>query len=212
MRIKTLDDAFVDNIANQLIEEEERARKSLELYEARKDRCDHLRNVLQAKDDEDQTLCLEELPRLPDWKPRRRGQKRVRSRSRSRVNAKRVKVQDQEIPESGNPVQDPGQIQVPEAEIYEETREIRIVDQNREETEEIVVVEIDSDRDLDLEGINDPKPSCRKRMPEKRKSKKKKKKTAPTPARTYDEIIESGIYKNSDDEFDLEAYFSGDIV
>ena len=56
------------------------------------------------------------------------------------------------------------------------------------------------------------KPSCRKIMPEKRKSKKKKKKTAPTPARTYDEIIESGIYKNSDDEFDLEAYFSGDII
>ena len=183
------------------------------MYEARKDRCDHLRNVLQAKDEEDQTLCLEELPRLPDWKPRRRGRKRVRSKSRTRVSAKRVKTQDQEIPESGsNPVQDQGPIQIPEAEIYEETREIRIVDQNREDSEEIVVIEIDSDRDLDLEGINDPKPSCRKIMPEKRKSKKKKKKTALTPARTYDEIIESGIYKNSDDEFDLEAYFSGDII
>ena len=213
VRIKTLDDAFVDNIANQLIEEEERAKKSLELYEARKDRCDHLRNVLQAKDEEDQTLCLEELPRLPDWKPRRRGRKRGRSKSRTRVSAKRVKTRDQEIPESGsNPVQDQGPIQIPEAEIYEETREIRIVDQNRDDSEEIVVIEIDSDRDLDLEGINDPKPSCRKIMPEKRKSKKKKKKTALTPARTYDEIIESGIYKNSDDEFDLEAYFSGDII
>ena len=77
VRIKELDDAFVDNIASQLIVEEERARKSRELYKARKDRCEHLRNVLQAKDDEDQTLCLEELPRLPDWKPRRRGRKRA---------------------------------------------------------------------------------------------------------------------------------------
>ena len=79
--------------------------------------------------------------------------------------------------------------------------------------EEVVVIEIDSDEDPDLVGINDPKPSCRKIMPEKRKNKSKKKgKRAPTPVRTYDEIIESGTYKNSDDEFDLETYFSGDII
>lgn len=75
------------------------------------------------------------------------------------------------------------------------------------------MIEVDSDEDPDLVGINDPKPSCRKIMPEKRKSKgKKKRKKAPTPVRTYDEIIESGPYKNLDDEFDLETYFSGDII
>ena len=207
VRIKELDDSFIDNIANQLVEEEERARKSLELYQARKDRCEHLRNALQAKDDDDQTLCLEELPRLPDWKPRRRGRKRARSRSRSRVDSKRIKIRNQEIQE-----QNLGNNLIWEEDPYTETREIRMVDPVQDGNDEIVVVEINSGDDLELEGMNDPKPECRKRIPEKRKSKKKKKKSAPTPARTYDEIIESGVYKNSDDEFDLEAYFSGDIV
>lgn len=213
VRINELDVAFIDNIACQLIEEEERARKSREMYKARKDRCEHLRSVLRAKDDEDQTLCLEELPRLPDWKPRRRGRKRMRSRSRSRAGAKRINVQSQD------PAEPPGQISAEDqpkevqgdqvVEQYAETREIRMIDP----AAEIVMIEIESDEDPDLVGINDPKPSCRKIMPEKRKNKGKKKgKRAPTPVRTYDEIIESGTYKNSDDEFDLETYFSGDII
>ena len=36
VRIKELDDSFIDNIANQLVDEEERARKSLELYRIRR--------------------------------------------------------------------------------------------------------------------------------------------------------------------------------
>ena len=72
-------------------------------------------------------------------------------------------------------------------------------------------VEIEED-DIGLAGINDPKPSCRKMMPDRRKKKGKKKKSAPAPARTYDEIIESGVYRNSDDEYDLETYFSGDLI
>ena len=138
VRIKELDDSFIDNIANQLVDEEERARKSLELYQARKDRCEHLRNALQAKDDDDQTLCLEELPRLPDWKPRRRGRKRVRSRSRSRADLKRIKVLNQEKPE-----QNQGNNLIQEADTYAETREIRMVDPVQDDNEEIVVVEID---------------------------------------------------------------------
>ena len=34
----------------------------------------------------------------------------------------------------------------------------------------------------------------------------------PPSEETYDEIIEAGVYRNSDDEYDLEAYFSGHIV
>ena len=211
-RIKDLDNGFVDNIASQLIEEEERAKKSLEMYNSRQDRCNYLRDVLRAKDEEDQTLCLEELPKLPNWKPRRRGRKRCRSRS-AVGNSKRRKVEERD---QG----DLNQVSAPDPIDYDEIRSIRVVgsvEKDEEERDvEVVIVDHEDKDDLDVElaGINDPKPSCRKRISEKsgKKKKKKTKGSAPPVVRTYDEIIESGVYKNSDDEFDLEAYFSGDLI
>lgn len=64
-------------------------------------------------------------------------------------------------------------------------------------------------KDHDLGGINDPKPSCRKMM--SGKSKKKKEKGSDL-VRSNDEIIESGVYKNSVDDYDSEAYFSKDLI
>ena len=206
VRIKELDETFVDNIAIQLVEEEERAKKSLEMYKSREDRCEHLRNVLRAKDDEDHTLCLEELPKLPEWKPRRRGRKRRRSKSSGRVSKRRVieiHTQDRSKTEDLQ-VQDqplaPGPVE------YEETRSIRVVDQ-----QDVAMSIVDqTEMDHDLEGINDPKPSCRKIVSEKKKKKKGKKKGS-TVKRSYDEIIEAEICRDSDD-CDLEVYFSGDLI
>ena len=53
-RIKVLDESFIDNIVMQLVDEEECTKKSHELYSTGKDRCEFLRNVLWAKDDDDQ--------------------------------------------------------------------------------------------------------------------------------------------------------------
>ena len=49
-------------------------------------------------------------------------------------------------------------------------------------------------------------------MQDRRKKKGKKKKSTPAPVRSYDEIIESAVYRNSDDEYDLETYFSGELI
>ena len=221
VRIKELDDAFLDNVASQLVEEEERARKAKEMYKSRQERCKHLRNALQAKDEDDQTLCFENLPRLPDWKPRRRGKKRCRSeagRGEKRIKLQEASNTEQVQIQPGEPEQvqiQPGDIQAGLEQDYEETRRVQFVDpvNGGEERvdDDVVLIEME-DEDLELAGINDPKPICRKVMPDRRKKKGKKKKSAPVPKRSYDEIIESGVYKNSDDEYDLEAYFSGDLI
>ena len=114
---------------------------------------------------------------------------------------------------------DQSQVSAPDPTNYDKIRSIRVVGSvetdDEERDVEVVILDLEDKDDLDLElaGINDPKPSCRKRISEKSGKKKKKKKgSAPPVVRTYDEIIESGVYKNSDDEFDLEAYFSGDLI
>ena len=221
VRIKELDDAFLDNVASQLVEEEERARKAKEMYKSRQERCKHLRNVLHGKDEDDQTLCFENLPRLPDWKPRRRGKKRCRSeagRGEKRIKLQEASNTEQVQIQPGEPEQvqiQPGDIQAELEQDYEETRRVQFVDpvNGGEERvdDDVVLIEME-DEDLELAGINDPKPICRKVMPDRRKKKGKKKKSAPAPKRSYDEIIESGVYRNSDDEYDLEAYFSGDLI
>ena len=221
VRIKEMDEAFIDNIAGQLVDEEERARKSLEMYRSRKERCEHLRNALRTKDDEDQTLCLEELPKLPDWKPRRRGRKRARSRSYVR-ESKRSRIQNPSVsgcvigPKQSQDTDqslDPSQGSDKGGE-YEETRSIRVIDHPETREEKMIVEEIviEDDGEIlsDLEGINDPKPSCRKMISERKKKKKGKKKGS-TVKRTYDEIIEAEIARDSDD-CDLEVYFSGDLI
>ena len=224
MRIKELDETFVDNIAIQLVEEEERAKKSLELYKSREERCEHLRNVLRAKDDEDHTLCLEELPKLPEWKPRRRGRKRGRSKSAGRASKRRVldhakpgekKDQDQgkesrilspiPLDHRTEEIQVQDQSPDPESIEYEETRSIRVLDN------QVMIVEDESEVELHLAGINDPKPPARKMISEKRKKKKGKKK-GPQIIRSYDEIIEAKVYRDSEDDCDLEVYFSGELI
>ena len=165
VRIMELDDTFVDNIATQLVEEEERAKKSLEMYKSREEWCKHLRNVLRAKDDEDHTLCLKELPKLPKWKPRRRGKKRGRSKSSGRASKRRMaeiqkqdhdenedlQVQNQDHDEKEDHVSAPDPVE------YEETRSIRLVDQPRIRSEgiddEVMVIEDQAEVDHDLEGI-----------------------------------------------------------
>ena len=210
-----------------------------EMYKSREERCEHLRNVLRAKDDEDHTLCMEELPKLPEWKPRRRGRKRGRSKSSGRASKRRVveiqaqdqgkeiqisapgpvEIQAQDNGETGDlQVQDQGkevQISAPGPIEYEETRSIQVVDQPRIGDEgiddEVVMIEDENDVDHDLERINDPKPSCRKTVSEKKKKKRKGKRKGPIVKRTYDEIIEAEICRDSDD-CDLEVYFSGDLI
>ena len=233
VRIKVLEDKFLNNIVNQLAEEEDRAKKSMEMYKSRQARCEHLRKALSGKDDDDQTLCLEDLPRLPAWKPRRRGRKRCRSQVRKDGLGKKIKLHVSPGIEDVQVQDQPGEIRADPDQDYEETRRVHLVD-SVEACEDVELIELDEDDvvhlvdpvqggdgagrveieedDIGLAGINDPKPSCRKMMPDRRKKKGKKKKSAPAPARTYDEIIESGVYRNSDDEYDLETYFSGDLI
>ena len=225
VRIKELDNSFLDNVAGQLVEEEERARKAMEMYEARQERCKHLRNVLQDKDEEDQTLCFEELPRLPAWKPRRRGRKRGRSgtgregkrrKLQDDPNTEQVQVQPGEIQGEPDQVQiQPGEIRTDPEQHYQETRRVHLVDPGEASEEgggeDVVLIEMEDD-ESELAGINDPKPTCRKVIQDRRKKKGKKKKSTPAPVRSYDEIIESAVYRNSDDEYDLETYFSGELI
>ena len=67
-----------------------------------------------------------------------------------------------------NQVQD--QSADPESIEYEETRSIRVLDN------QVMIVEDESEDELHLAGINDPKPSARKTISEKRKKKKGRKK------------------------------------
>ena len=98
---------------------------------------------------------------------------------------------------------------------YEETRSIRVINHPETMEEKMIVEEImiedDGETLSDLEDINDPKPSCRKMISERKKKKKKGKKKGSTVKRTYDEIIEAEIARDSDD-CDLEVYFSGDLI
>ena len=125
IRIKELDDSFLDNIANQLVEEEERAKKSMEMYNSRQVRCEHLRKVLSGKDDEDHTLCLEDLPRLPEWKPRRRGRKRCRSQVRKEGAGKKIKLHVSPDAEAGLIQAQPGEVQAQPGEVQAQPGEIQ---------------------------------------------------------------------------------------
>ena len=114
------------------------------------------------KDDEDHTLCLEELPKLPEWKPRRRGKKRGRSKSSGRASKRRMaEIQKQDHGENEDlQVQVDSKedhVSAPDLVEYEETRSIRLVDQPRIRSEgvddEVMMIEDQVEVDHDLEGI-----------------------------------------------------------
>ena len=113
------------------------------------------------KDDEDHTLCLEELPKLPKWKPRRRGKKRGRSKSSGRASKRRMaEIQKQDHDENEDlqvQVYQEDHVSAPDPVEYEETRSIRLVDQPRIRSEgiddEVMVIEDQAEVDHDLEGI-----------------------------------------------------------
>jgi len=78
--IQELEDHFGRNLEEQLRDEQARMKKSQEVLRAREARCAHIAAVLRNKDQDDQTLWLNEIPRLPDWIHRRRSRKRVKSK------------------------------------------------------------------------------------------------------------------------------------
>ena len=203
MRIPDLDEKFLSNIQESLKNEEDLRKRSWELFQAREERCKHLKSVLSSKDKEDQTLCLENIPKLPEWINKKRGKKRVRSVSRSRISGKKVRCDDGvniKAPETVEKIQD---LTHPVVHISPEAPA-------EDGTEDVVIVTLDDEEEDDLEypGINDPKPEAKKIVPEKRKKKGKKGKKTPVQALTYDEMIEYKESHDTDDEYGFECHFS----
>ena len=199
IRIPELEEKFDNNLQLQLKEEEARKERSWELFRAREARCQHLSAVLKNKDQDDQSLWLDQIPKLPGWIPRRKGRKRVRSSSRPRSSSKKSKIQ----------------VSVP----HVDQGSSGSVDREDEGSEEVVVineddevqVEIMDEDEFETPGINDPKPTCRKKIDQKRKKKKGKKGKKgkmKKDTRTYDELIEAEKYVDSDSEFDLQFDFT----
>ena len=166
--------------------------RSQELLRAREARCAHIAAVLRNKDQDDQTLWLNEIPKLPAWIHRRRSRKRVKSKA-SHPNPKRIRI-DGEAQESVGPQ--------PEGSEPKSKDQPVVVD----EGEPVVIIDSMEDDEFGIPGINDPKPVCRKRISQKKKKKGKKSKVAKD-TRTYDEIIEAEKYVDSD-EFNLEFSFT----
>ena len=162
--------------------------KSWEMFQAREVRCKHISAVLKSKDQDDQSLWLDQIPKLPVWIPRRKGRKRVRSSSRPRSSSKRFRPGDQPHDPIDIPDDDPVVI-------------------NEEVLEQVVIIEED---EFETPGINDPKPVCRKRMGRKKKKGKKSNKAKDN--RTYDELIEAPKFAESDSEFDLQMDFTEKLV
>ena len=203
-RIPDLDQKFLHNIQENLKKEEELKVKSWEIYQSREARCRHLSEVLKGKGEKDDTLCLAELPKLPEWKCRRNGRKRKRSRSRSKSCTKKLRMEDKKVDMQG---------------VNKEKKD-KVIRREPESEEEdlaqVVVVEIEEEDDLFTPEINDPKPECRKVIPDKKKVKKGRKgkngKKPATRVLSYDEIIETREYHGSDEEYGFECNFSGHLA
>jgi len=206
LKIPKLDLQFRQTLISQLKGEKDRMERTRRVLEARKARVDHISSVLQNPDEDDKTLWLNDLPRLPEWIPRRRAKKRTKSVSKSGPKSKKIRVGSTPAQDESLAPAEPGRSPVM-AEIEE------VVIGSDEDGEDVVIL---GEEDLlEIPGINDPKPVCRKIVPQKKKKKEKKgKKKSKTLEKklTYDQIIEAGTYKNSDDEFDLELDFSGHLA
>ena len=198
--IPELEEQFENNLEIQLREEQARKEKSWELFRAREARCNHISAALKNRNQDDQSLCFDEIPKLPAWIPRKKGRKRVRSLSRPRSSSKRSRFQD-EAPQQGtlDPLA-PGEIEVDEEDGSEQVVII--------EEEEDMQVEIMDPDEFETPGINDPKPVSRKKVEMKRKRKKGKKGKQKKDTRTYDELIEAEKFVDSDSEFDLQFDFN----
>ena len=95
---------------------------------------------------------------------------------------------------------------LPVAEENQDTEEVVILEPNDltdpttdPESEEVVIIE--------PEDITDPTPDTAERVGPKGEEMKSKERSY-----TYDEIVEAGIYGNSDEEYDLETQFSGHLA
>lgn len=206
LRIPELDSRFRENIQDNLKKEKDLKSKSWEIYKARESRCKHLQSVLDEQDKEDQTLCLEELPKLPEWIQRKKGRKRNRSRSRSKSKP-RKKMRCEEAEPAGDLDQE-------KVKVIKKILNVSPEKEGEEDgSEDVVIIELDEEDDVFMPGINDPKPEAKKIVPDKKKKKKGKKgKGNPASTRTYDEIIETKEYFGSDEEYGFECNFSGHLV
>ena len=191
--IQELEDHFGRNLEEQLRDEQARMKKSQEVLRAREARCAHIAAVLRNKDQDDQTLWLNEIPRLPDWIHRRRSRKRVKSKA-SHPNPKRIRIDGEAQETVGSQ---------PEGSEPKSNDQPVVVD----EGEPVVIIDSMEDDEFGIPGINDPKPVCRKKISQKKKKKKGKKSKVAKDTRTYDEIIEAEKYVDSD-EFNLEFSFT----
>ena len=202
LKIPMLDLKFRQNLDSHLQGEKHRMERSRRVLEARKARVAHISSVLEEPDDDDKTLWLEDIPKLPEWVPRRRAKKRPNSVSSAGPNSKKIRVGSTPGQDESLAPADPG-------------RSSDMVEIEEDQDGEDVVILEEEDL-LEIPGINDPKPVCRKIVPQKKKKKKgkkgKKKTKVPEKKLTYDEIIEAGTYQNSDDEFELEFDFSGHLA
>ena len=194
--ILELEEKFDHNLEIQLKEEEARKERSWELFRAREARCQHLTAVLRNKDQDDQSLWLDQIPKLPAWIPRRKGRKRVRSSSRPRSSSKRSRIQ---IPVTQ---EDQGSSGTRDPE-DDGSEDVVVINEDDE-----IQIEIMDEEDFETPGINDPKPPCRKKIDQKRKKKKGKKSKSKKDTRTYDELIEAEKYMETDSEFDLQFDFT----
>ena len=193
IRVPELDEKQDGKIKSQLDWELARIMKMDAERDARRSRVDYLRKTLKAGPNVERSLWHANLPQLPA-----RTRVRARSRSRSKPSAKKPKVEESSVP---NDVRG-----LPEAEENQDTEEVLILEPNDltdpttdPESEEVVV--------LEPEDITDPTPNTAERVGsggEERKSKER--------SYTYDEIVEAGIYGNSDEEYDLETQFSGHLA
>ena len=214
MRIPDLDKKFLLNIKENLKKEEELKRKSWELFQSREIRCKHLQSVLKSTDQEDQTLCLENIPKLPEWVSRRKGRKRNRSRSRSRSKSRSSRKKSRTDATSQERKDDYTKESMEQEVIVEGNERAQVpIEQEvvvEDNCEDVVIIDLEEEEDdVEIPGINDPKPEAKKVMPEKRKKKKGKKgKKVPGKAPTYDEMIEAREVHDTDDEYGLECHFS----
>ena len=92
LKIPMLDLQFRENLTSHLQKEKDRFERSTRVLEAREARVAHISSVLDETEDEDKTLWMDDIPRLPDWILRRKSRKRPRSVSASGSRSKKIRV------------------------------------------------------------------------------------------------------------------------
>ena len=153
---------FGNNLEILLQEEEARKEKSWELFSAREERFKHISAILKNKNQDDQSLWLNEILKLLAWIPRKKGRKRVRSLSHSRSLSKKPRCQDQ-VPQLES-LSTPGTSKTGDSE--EDGSELVVIIEEKEDFQ----AEVIDDDDFETPGIIQPKQVCRKKIDMKRKN------------------------------------------